>query len=559
MENKLKNAEQNKASVRTTVLVVAAILCAVFARTLGVFDILPKTMGIIRSAVYIALFVGWGLSIRQRIIGTQARRYLMTAAALMVLWFVVRSLKYYFVTQPVIVRYLWYLYYPALILIPMLAALTAISIGKKDDAPLPKSAALLYVPATVLVLLVLTNDLHQLVFRFPAGVPIWSDKDYSYGIGYIVIVSWMFICTLTLLIILSKKRRVADKRKLILLPCIPILGLLLYLIFYVLEAPWLRLALGDMTAVFCLMYATTLELFIKCGFLQANTHYAELFHVSTVAAQITDKDYRILLSSDVAQDIEADIMRQTNEALVQLDNGIRLSSASIKIGHVVWSEDISPLLHVLTELEEMREELEETNQIEEEEQELKKHEAHILEQDRLYNIIQRDTARQLGMMDEMICRVEEADNEAEKRHLLYQMLVIGSYLKRRSNLAFLAEKSSMLDARELDLCIGESQSAIEACGILCSYRSRLAGEILAVHIISMYEFFEKTVECLLDCECSMNVYAGREESEGVVYLKIITDARVDLMAFVSDAVTVQKDEDSEQQLVLRLKTGGVTV
>lgn len=550
-------AKPNKVSIRTASFAAVAILCAVFARVLGVFDIMPKTMGIIRSILYIGLFIVWGMSVRQRIIGTQARRYLTTAAALMVLWFVVRSLKYYFVTHPVIVRYLWYLYYPALILIPMLAALTAISIGKKDDAPLPKSAAFLYVPAMLLVLLVLTNDLHQFVFRFPVEASVWSDKDYSYGFGYAVVVGWMFICALVLLVILCKKRRVADKHRLILLPCIPIFGLLLYLIFYVLEVPWLRIALGDMTAVFCLMYAATLEIFIKCGFLRANTHYTELFHASTAAAQITDSDYRVLLSSDTAQNMDVDILRQTETAPVLLENGVRLSGAPIKIGHVVWMEDISPLLHILDELENMKEELEETNQIEEEEQELKKHEAHILEQDRLYNILQRDIARQLRMMDDMICRVETTEDEAEKKRLLYQMLVIGSYLKRRSNLAFLAEKSSILDAYELNLCIGESQTALEACGIICGCRYGLTGQILAVHIISMYEFFEKTVELLLDCECSMNIYTGREED--TVYLKIITDATIDFGVLASDSVTVQKDEDGEHQLMLRLKTGGITV
>ena len=550
-------AKPNHASVRTAVFVAVAVGCAVLARVLGVLDIFPKTMGMLRSAVYIGLFITWGLSVRQRIIGAQARRYLTAAAALMVLWFVVRSLKYYFVTQPVTVRYLWYLYYPALLLIPMLAALTAISIGKKDDAPLPKSAALLYVPAVLLVLLVLTNDLHQLVFRFPANAPVWSDKDYSYGVGYAVVVGWMFICALVLLVILSKKRRVADQRKLILLPCIPIFGLLLYLTFYVLEAPWLRLALGDMTAVFCLMYAATLEIFIKCGFLRANTHYTELFHASTVAAQITDADYRVLLSSDVAQNIDTDILKRTEYAPVLLEDGVRLSGAPIKIGHVVWTDDISPLLRVLAELEDMKEELEGTNQIEAEEQALKKHEAHILEQDRLYNILQRDTARQLRMMDDMIRRVETAEGEAEKKRLLYQMLVIGSYLKRRSNLAFLSERSSMLDAHELELCINESQGALEACGIICGYRSGLAGQILAVHIISMYEFFENTAERLLDSECSMTVYAGRED--GAVYLKIVTDAAADLSELSSDTVTVCRDEDDEQRLVLRLKTGGAAV
>lgn len=436
----------------------------------------------------------------------------------------------------------------------MLAALTAISIGKKDDAPLPKSAALLYVPAILLVLLVLTNDLHRLVFRFPSDAAVWSDKDYSYGVGYFAVVCWMFVCALVLLVILCKKSRVADKRKLILIPCIPMLALILYLAFYLLEEPWLRFAFGDMTAVFCLMYAATLELFIKCGFLRANTHYAELFHASTTAAQITDADFCVLLSSDAAQSIDSEILKRTENAPYLTENGVRLSSAPIKVGHIVWSEDISPLLRVLTRLEDMKEELEDTNRLEEEEQALKKHEAHILEQDRLYNILQRDISEQLRTMDEMICRVETAKSEEEKRKLLFQMLVIGSYLKRRSNLAFLSEKSSTLDAHELDLCIGESQKALDACGVVCGFRSSLKGQLLAVHIISLYEFFERVAERLLEFECSMTAHAGREGD--AIYLKITVDAETDLSELASESVTVERDEDGEQALTLLLKTGG---
>ena len=62
--------------------------------------------------------------------------------------------------------------------------MAAISIGKREEDPLPKSVAFLYVPAVLLVLLVLTNDLHQLVFSFPTYDTVWSDKDYSYGYGY---------------------------------------------------------------------------------------------------------------------------------------------------------------------------------------------------------------------------------------------------------------------------------------------------------------------------------------------------------------------------------------
>ena len=301
------------------------------------------------------------------------------------------------------------------------------------------------------------------------------------------------------------------------------------------------------------MYAATLELCIQFGFIQANTNYMELFCASTAGAQITDKDYHVLLSSAAAKNLDTKTLAKTKNESVMLKGGVRLSGAPIKKGHVVCTEDMAPLLKVLEELQEAKENLEDSNKILEEEQALKKREAHIMEQDRLYNIIQHDTAHQICLMDTMIKQAETADGD-EKRKLLQKMLVIGAYLKRRSNLVFLADKSSMLDANELVLTIGESMDNLEACGISCGFRTELTEPVLAYQIIAMYDFFENVVERALDRICSITVYAGKRD--GSLFLNINTDSTADFSDFVSDNVNVERDEDNEWKLTLRMNTGG---
>ena len=477
-------------------------------------------------------------------------------ALLMIFWFIIRTLKYYFISAelyPGIVRHLWYMYYLAMLYIPLLAVYVAMSIGKTEDSHLPMKAVLLYIPTLFLFLLVITNDLHELVFIFPADAAVWTDNDYSYGVGYYIVNAWMLFCALTMLYVMSKKRRIAESKKLIFIPCIPIIVLLMYLIFYYSGVSWLRFILGDPTAVICLMYAATLELCVQCGFIQANTHYMELFCASTAGAQITDKDYHVILSSVAAKNVDTETLAKTKNEPVMLKGGVRLSGAPIKKGHVVWTEDMSPLLKVLEELQEAKENLEDSNKILEEERALKKREAHIMEQDRLYNIIQHDTAHQICLMDTMIKQAETADGD-EKRKLLQKMLVIGAYLKRRSNLVFLADKSSMLDANELVLTIGESMDNLEACGISCGFRTELTEPVLAYQIIAMYDFFENVVERALDRICSITVYAGKRD--GSLFLNINTDSTAVFSDFVSDNVNVERDEDNEWKLTLRMNTGG---
>ena len=475
----------------------------------------------------------------------------------MVFWFVIRSLKFHIVSSelyPNITRYLWYLYYLAILFIPLLAVFVAISIGKSENYRLSKKDTLLYIPTTVLFLLVITNDLHQLVFTFPKDAVVWTDDKYGYTVVYYFLILWLFFCALTMFTVMYKKRRVSGTKRMILLPCIPLVALVFYLILYFFRIEWLQFIAGDMTAVMCLMYAATLEICIQCGFIQANTHYMELFDASTVGAQITDKEYHVLRSSRAAKDMDTKVLCQTARGPVMLNDGIRLSGAPIRVGHVVWTEDISQLLKVLDELEEVKENLEDSNTILEEEHALKKREAHIMEQDRLYTIIQRDTAHQIRLLDHMIEQVETMAGDEERKQLLRKMLVIGAYLKRRSNLVFLADKSSTLDAKELALTLGESLDNLETCGISCGFQMDLKEPVLSDQMIAMYDFFEKVVERSLDCTYSITVYAGK--TDDFLFLHVNTDADTDFSDLASDMVKTERDEDEEWRLTLRLSIGG---
>lgn len=548
---------KQKIKTAVTVVVIAVMLLIAYScRIIGNNGYYGTEVGLLRSFIFIALFAVWGASLYNRIIQTRIRCYMSIIAFLMIFWFVIRTVKYFFISEelyPGIVRHIWYMYYFAMLFIPLLAVFVAMSIGKTEDSHLPKKALLLYIPTLFLFLMVITNDLHEFVFTFPADAAVRTDNDYSYGIGYYIVTAWMFFCALTMLFVMNQKRRVAGSKKLIFIPCIPIIALLLYLIFYFSGVSWLRVILGDVTSVICLMYAATLELCVQCGFIQANTHYMELFYASTAGAQITDKDYHVILSSVAAKNVDTETLAKTKNEPVMLKGGLRLSGALIKKGHVVWTEDMSPLLKVLEELQEAKENLEDSNKILEEEHALKKREAHIMEQDRLYNIIQHDTAHQICLMDTMIKQAETADGD-EKRKLLQKMLVIGAYLKRRSNLVFLADKSSMLDSNELVLTIGESLDNLEVCGIFCGFRTELTEPVLAYQIIAMYDFFENVVERALDRICSITVYAGKRD--GSLFLNINTDSTADFSDFVSDNINVERDEDNEWKLTLRMNTGG---
>ena len=114
----------------------------------------------------------------------QKKKTVVTAiSVLLILWFSFRTTKYFIFWQPTAIRYMWYHFYLPMLFVPMLALLNALSLGKPDGYKLPKYAVDLWCISAALLLLVLTNDLHQLVFTFPEDSAIWSDTDHGYSGG----------------------------------------------------------------------------------------------------------------------------------------------------------------------------------------------------------------------------------------------------------------------------------------------------------------------------------------------------------------------------------------
>ena len=104
---------QKKREILTGGIAALLIVCAVAAcvvtrghREAPYF--LPVSL--LRSLIYIGLMTWWGVSLWQRIVQTQVRRYLAATAALCVFWLSIRTVKFFFAVSSAAIRYLWYGY-----------------------------------------------------------------------------------------------------------------------------------------------------------------------------------------------------------------------------------------------------------------------------------------------------------------------------------------------------------------------------------------------------------------------------------------------------------------
>ena len=540
-----------KQNHKTGFLVAGMVFSAIALRVLGKFDILIVPGGIARSLIYIALYIGWGISVSKRIIQVQVRHYLIAVSGLMVFWFVIRSMKYYFITDIGIARQLWYLYYLPMLFIPLFSLFVAISLGKTENAKLSKTAlVLLYIPTVLCLLLVLTNDLHQLVFSFPEG-EVWTDINNGYTFGYYIVLGWEILCAFAAFVIMLIKCRLSYRKKY--LPFLLLACSIVYAFIYVSGVEWMQLIGGDIVAAQCLMFTGILESCIQCGLIQTNTGYEELFMVSRLGAQITDQGNTVCLASANAMGLTDEQRMSAKTHPVLADKTTLIKSKPIRFGHVLWQEDVSELTEAIEQIEENCRDLSERNRLRQENLETKKKILSLQEKNRAADVLNRETAGQISMIEHLLTQYD-TENDAQKREkILAGAAVLGAYIKRYGNLLLVSHREETADIRDLSRCFEDSFVNLELLDVKCLC-TLPADVILATKdMLRIYRTFETILEdCLFDLH---SVWVNARERKGQFLVSIDFVCDTDLSGHKADA-DLYSCEDGTCRFTFQLQKGG---
>lgn len=539
-----------KQNHKTGFLVAAMVFSAIALRVLGKFDILIVPGGIARSLIYIALYIGWGISVSKRIMQVQVRHYLIAVSGLVVFWFVIRSMKYYFITDIGIARQLWYWYYLPMLFIPLFSLFVAISLGKSKNFKLSKKTLLLYIPTVLCLLLVLTNDLHQLVFTFPAG-EVWSDKNNGYILGYYIVIGWEIICALAAFVIMLFKCRLSQRKKY--LPFLMLTCSIVYAFIYASGVEWMQLIGGDIAAAQCLMFTGILESCIQCGLIQTNTGYEELFMASRLGAQITDQGNIVCLASSNAGGLTDEQRMSAKTHPVLADKTTLIKSKPIRFGHVLWQEDVSELTEAIEQIEENCRDLSERNRIRQENLETKKKILSLQEKNRAADVLNRETAGQISMIEHLLTQYD-TENDAQKREkILAGAAVLGAYIKRYGNLLLVSHREETADIRDLSRCFEDSFVNLELLDVKCLC-TLPADVILATKdMLRIYHAFETILEdCLFDLH---SVWVNARERKGQFLVSIDFVCDTDLSGHKADA-DLYSCEDGTCRFTFQLQKGG---
>lgn len=516
-----------------TVFVFTAIAIAYACRMLAKFDIGGPAVNHIRTALYLLLFTLWGVSLDRRIIQRQALHCLRLTAALMLLWLILRTLKYSFVTGLAAGRYIWYLYYLPMLFLPLLCVYIALSMGKSEDYRLSRGTGMLSIIPAALFLLVITNDLHQQVFAFKSGVPgLPVSGTYSYRPLYFICLGWMVVCMAFSLVCLFRKSRIPSGEGKRIMPFVLGCAMLLYGILYLSGIPDVRWWFGDMNVMFCLLYAAIYESCIRCRMIPSNTGYVELFEASTLAACIADRSGRIVLRSRAAgKDMTCP---QEGQRIVRPD-GMRISSAPISGGYAVWQDNVRQLAELRTRLNANKEEMERNKKKLKDAYLVQKSLHELTEKNRIYNELEAKHSRQTAQMRQMLAQCERS-GPAERRSLLKKVLLLGTYIKRSANLYFLSSEYQWLPQQELRLTVDEAVRALTACGTECGVIYRTTEPMRASEVVRLFDLLEIVAETTVDDLHSLFISV----SDSAMDLSV--ECAADLSVIASPEVTVRQED-----------------
>lgn len=442
-----------------------------------------RLCGLCAHATFLSLLLYWCALLRLRIVDKPTRLYLTLAGSLLVLWLVFRWMKYDFVPGGGRAsRYLWYLYYLPQCFAPLLGFYASFGLLRKKNRPIPWPLYLLYIAPTVLLLLILTNDFHQLAFRFPNGLENAGDDYYFGPVAYLAI-TWFAIMTLSCIALFFYRCGNSAARKrmgalVVVTALLAIFGAICFL--FALDS-------YKVPEIYCFGFLLFFEVSIQIGLIPANDNDAYYYSRSHLDFFLMGEDQKVHYASCHELPSPSTIQKALEEKEC-FEGNIRLRSHSISGGTAFWAEDLRSVLNLLEERKKLNRELEEQRELLAYENSLKEKRATAKEKNRIYDEVNASIQTEAEQTLKILKILQEKPEEFEKG--MRDVCVLASFMKRRANLELLASQKEDMDIQEVEWAIQETLKKLENEGILTSLLSKAHGlypSSLCVALFTQYE------------------------------------------------------------------------
>ena len=471
--------------------------------------------------IYTGLILFWIQSVRDRLLPSAARTYIIAAAILMIFFLVLQAAKYRLADwSPDLMRYCWYGYYIPMLLVPALFLMSSLSLrnltGEKHSAerrgknhaeshvknrgdrrPDSRKELLLLLPAAIAALGVVTNDFHYLAFRPKSGITELTGRGgtYTYGILYYVclaMTAFMVLAGLGTLFASFRKR--AGFRSLLQ----PVLMIVAVAVLILLERRMEARGIPhpyNPPEIFIFCAVGLIESCIRGRLIPYNENYSGFFRALDLPVMITDRSMKPEYMTGKPVKGTRDELRVSIGSSVYTDPDTRLSGTAVRGGYVFYSEDESALHRMEDALREANELLSMENEILQRERELDAEKAGIEERNRLYRAAAQAVYPAQKRISELLSALRPGTPAF--REGLSRVLVLTAYVKRRANFVMREAERKMIPAEELSTALKESVHYLNYCGMHADINDTASREFSCRESMAVYDCFEAAAEALL--------------------------------------------------------------
>lgn len=423
------------------------------------------------------LLAAWGFTIHLRCSDALIARYLKANAALCVAWLLIVTLKYP-TGNDHLVSIMWYLYYVPMLLTSTFSLFSAMRASALDRIPATSYAkrAVLAIDAA-LIALVLTNNLHHVVFRFSFDDPLWSGS-YTYGPGYWLVLGWI----ITQIALFFACSFAAARRQLrsAFVPMALIVGVLgTYTVLYI-----LRFLIGsNLALVYSILLISCLEIALDLGILPSYYWRESMFSALPFNLRILSRTGEVALHTAQFRPSESDDALHSMFLQSNLPRRSISSFRTTAVPHTLFrgynvTGGSALLAEDVTAIDDRRETLEQQQDSLRAHNELLKHRHAIdsvlyrTQQERaLIDEIEQTLAAKTRRIDDLLSdlpRGNDPQSLAKRRERLTEVKLLIAYCKRKGGLVLAGKSDPAFNRERLQLVFNETAADLRTLGIDCA-------------------------------------------------------------------------------------------
>ena len=472
----------------------------------GIANLLSRLPGSEKSTLmtcvnyltFLGLLLFWIEAVRVRLLPTAARTSILGAAFLMLLHLLLRIFKYRFAVSVVSMRYTVYAYWIPQMLTPALFLISCFRIRRGGQEKRRWKEDLLLIPAGLLALLAMTNDMHSLVYvpQIALSEFILKTGTYRYGPAFWPMNAWMIGATVSGLLLLYRSSGQMPKKAIQLITGIAVLwgGLILLNLLVLDRLPGgYHMYNNPEIHIFCML--GVFEICIRYRLIPYNENYTAFFQKLQIPSVITDRAFRPVYCTDAAFPAGAESLETASKEPVSLTQDQKLYGKAIRAGYAFWVQDESAVRRAQERLLEANEMIEQENDLIRAEKEQKEQDAYLQSRHRIYHEI----AAELYPCQKKITQIlnEATPGAADFQEKIAFVSVLNAYVKRKTNLLLLAAENELLSKNELFLALQESANYLTLAGLHTTVQKPEEKQLPAELILALYDAFEATAEQLL--------------------------------------------------------------